>query len=167
MLPHSYVGSYSSEKGHHFLHKPWILASSKSAETFIMVSISYMPTIKYWRNLGSIVDKAKQKIPKECRIGDTCFTSFATIRSNLFTRHPKNLNHVHRDSNDLLSVIIIWGTDVNGDEKNIYEGFNMNDIGKIAHALKHSHRRHVIGAFDKSLHGGPLTISRWSVDEIH
>ena len=59
MLPHSYVGSYSGEKGRHFLHKPWILASSKSAETFIMVSISYMPTIKYWRNLGSIVDKAK------------------------------------------------------------------------------------------------------------
>ena len=67
-----------------------------------MVSISDMPTIKYWKNLVSIMDKSKYNIPKQCRIGDTCFTSFATIGSNLFTRHPKNLNHVHRDSNNLL-----------------------------------------------------------------
>ena len=102
MLPRPYVGIYSVEKGHQFLHKPWILVLAKSVETLIMVSIIDMPTIKYWQNLGSIMDKAKQKIPKEYRIGDTCFTSFATIGGNLFTRHPKNLNHVHRDSNNLL-----------------------------------------------------------------
>ena len=32
----------------------------------------------------------------------------------------------------------------------------MNNTGKIAHALKHSHRRHVIGAFDKKLHKGSI-----------
>ena len=37
MLPRPYVGSYSGEKGHQFLHKPWILALDKSVETFIMV----------------------------------------------------------------------------------------------------------------------------------
>ena len=26
MLPRPYVGNYSGEKGHQFLHKPWILA---------------------------------------------------------------------------------------------------------------------------------------------
>ena len=114
MLPRPYVGGYSGEKGHHFLHKPWILALYKSVETFIMVSISDMPTIKYWQNLASIMDKAKQKIPKECRIGDTCFTSFATIGGNLYTRHVKNLNRLHRDSKYFLSVIIILGIDVNG-----------------------------------------------------
>ena len=30
----------------------------------------------------------------------------------------------------------------------------MNDVGKRAHVLKHSHRRCVIGAFDKHLHEG-------------
>ena len=63
MLPSPYVGSYSGEKGHHFLHKPWILALSKSVETFIMVSIIDTPTIKYWQNLESIMDTAKEKIP--------------------------------------------------------------------------------------------------------
>ena len=58
------MGSYSGEKGHQFLHKPWMLALAKSVETFIMVSISDMPTIKYCQNLGSIMDKAKEKIPK-------------------------------------------------------------------------------------------------------
>ena len=32
----------------------------------------------------------------------------------------------------------------------------MNDIGKIAHVLKHSHGRCVIGSYDKILHEGSL-----------
>ena len=42
-----------------------------------------MPTIKYWQNLGSTMDKVKEMIPKESIIVDTCFTSFATIGGNL------------------------------------------------------------------------------------
>ena len=57
------------------------------------------------------MDNAKERIPKQCIIGDTFFTSLATIGSNLFTISPNNINHVHKDSNDLLSVIIILGTD--------------------------------------------------------
>ena len=64
MLPHPYVGSYLGEKGHHFVQKPLILALTKSVETFIFVSISDIPTIKYWKNLGSTMDKAKEMIPK-------------------------------------------------------------------------------------------------------
>ena len=79
-----------------------------------MVSISDIPTVKYWQNLGTLSDKAKEKIPKQCRIGDTCFTSLATIGGNLFTRHPKNLNHVQKNSNTLLSMIIILATDIFG-----------------------------------------------------
>ena len=76
------------------------------------------------------MDKAKQNIPKECIIGDTCFTSFATIEGNLYTRHAKTVNHVQRDSRDLLSVIIILETYVNGGKIVLYDGENMNDIGK-------------------------------------
>ena len=75
-----------------------------------------MSTIKYWQNLGSNMDKAKEMIPKECRIGDTCFTSLATIGGNLYTRHRKNLNHVQKYSKDLLSMTIILGTYVHGGE---------------------------------------------------
>ena len=66
-----------------------------------------MPTIKYWKHLGRITEDAKLMIPTECRIGDTCFTSLVTIGGNLYTIHVKNLYHVHKDSKDLLSVIII------------------------------------------------------------
>ena len=75
-----------------------------------------MPNIKYWQNLETIMDKAKEKIPKQCRIGDTYFTSLETIGGNLFTGNPRNINHIHIYSNDLLSVIIIFGTDVHGGE---------------------------------------------------
>ena len=79
MLPRLYVGSNVSEKGHQLFQKPWILALAKSAEIFIHVSINDMPNIKYWQNLGLTMDKAKEKIPKQCRIGDSCFTSLETI----------------------------------------------------------------------------------------
>ena len=72
-----------------------------------MVSISDMPTVQYWKILRDLLYKAKENIPKQCRMGDTCFTSVATIGVNLFTRHTKNLNRVHKDSNDILPVIII------------------------------------------------------------
>ena len=93
-----------------------------------MIFISDTPTIKYWKILGNIIDKAKQKIPKECRISDTCFTSFATIGGNLFTIKSKNINHVNGDSENLLSVIIILRTDVDGEETFIYYGYIMNYI---------------------------------------
>ena len=94
MLPRPYVGSYSSERGH----------QTKSLETFVPISISDMPTIKYCQNLGTMMDTEKEKIPKQFGISDTCFTSLETIGGNLFTRHPRKLNNAHKDSNDLLSV---------------------------------------------------------------
>ena len=124
MFPRPYLGSYSGEKGHEIMQQSWIIAFAKSVETFIIVSINEMPTIKYWQNLGRTMNKAKQMIPNECRISDTYFTSLATIGGNLYTRHSKNLNHVHKDSKDILSVIIILGTDVHGVET----VFNMERI---------------------------------------
>ena len=73
-----------------------------------------MPTVKYWQNLGRNTEKETAVIPKEYRIGDTCFTSLATIGGNLHTRHVKNVNHVRKDSKNILLVIIILVTDVNG-----------------------------------------------------
>ena len=108
------------------------------------------------------MDEEKEKIPKDCRIGDTYFTLFATIGGNLYTRHANNLNHVHRNSKDLLSVIIILGTDVNVGETVFNDRDNMNDIGKRAHVLNHSHRRCIIGAFDKILHEGSIWTSHRS-----
>ena len=61
----------------------------------------------------------------------------ATIGGNLYTRHPKNLNHVHKDSKDLMSVIIILGTDVHGGETVFFNGESINDVGKRSHVLKH------------------------------
>ena len=72
------------------------------------------------------MDKAKEKIPKQCIIGDTCFKKFANIGGNLFTRHSKNLDRVHKDSNDLLSVIIILVKNVHGGETVFNDGENMN-----------------------------------------
>ena len=82
------------------------------------------------------------------------FYFIATIGGNLHTKNANSLNHIHKDSKYLLSVIIILGTNINDDETGFYDGENMNDIGKRAHVLNHSHGRCDIGSFDKILHEG-------------
>ena len=80
----------------------------------------------------------------------------ATIGGNLFTIHPKNIDNLQKDSNNLLSVIIILGKNVHGGETVFYDGEDMNEIGKRAHVMKHSHGRCVVGPFDKILHEGSI-----------
>ena len=55
MLPRPYTESYSGEKGHQFLWANWVLALVKQVETFVMVSISDMLSIKYCQKLGKNV----------------------------------------------------------------------------------------------------------------
>ena len=51
---------------------------------------------KVMEDFGKIMVCAKDETPKECIIGDTWFTSLSTIGANLFTRHLKNINCVHK-----------------------------------------------------------------------
>ena len=51
ILPHQYVGSYESEKVNLFLKEKLIVDLEKLVELFLVVSISDIPTIKYWKNL--------------------------------------------------------------------------------------------------------------------
>ena len=75
-----------------------------------------------WKILGSMMDKAKQQIPKQWRIGDTCVTALVTFGGNLFTRNPRNIIHGNEDINDLLSVIIILGINVYGGKTKVLMG---------------------------------------------
>ena len=75
----------------------------------------------------------------------------------------KNLIHAHIDSRDILLAIIILGTGVSGGETVFNDGENMNDIGKRAHVLKHSHGRCVIGSLNKVLHEGSIWTGHRSV----
>ena len=72
LLPFPYKGSHPGDKGRQFFPEPWILALSQTVETCVMVSISDMPAVKYWKFLGSLLDRAKEKTPKQCIISDTC-----------------------------------------------------------------------------------------------
>ena len=88
------------------------------------------------------------------------FTSLATIGGDLFTRHPKSLNRLHKESTDSLSVIITLVTNVNGKET-VFNGMTLNCIGKISHVLKNSNGRCVVSSFDRNLDQGSIwTIHR-------
>ena len=63
----------------------------------------------------------------------------------------KNLNHVQKDNNNILSVIIFLGTNVQGGEI-VFNRDKMNYIVKIELVLNHSYRSWFIGAFDKNVY---------------
>ena len=63
----------------------------KSVELFVMEYISDMLGLNYWYTSEKVMVCAKENIPKELIIDDTCFTSFATIGGNLFTIHFKKI----------------------------------------------------------------------------
>ena len=121
MLPRTYTRSYSVDKGRHFLQKNIYSCIRQIIWNIYYGFNKWHANYKYWHNLGTFLDKAKEKIHEQFIIGDTCFMSLVTIGGDFFTIHSNNLNHVHEDSNDILSVIIILGTYFHGGKNNLIE----------------------------------------------
>ena len=107
---------------------------------------------QYWSHLKLKLEKAKEFLPSTCRIGKTIFTSMAVIGGRLYRNHPKNLNHMHKDVKDFVSVIITLGKYIIGGDAVFYDGVKSCDFGNRAHILKHSHGRMVFGPFEKVFH---------------
>ena len=80
----------------------------------------------------------------------------AVIGGKIFSNYPKNLNHVYKDSKDLISVIITLGKDISGGDTVFYDGVKISDLGSRAHILKHLHGRMIFGPFEKVFHEGTL-----------
>ena len=68
----------------------------------------------------------------------------------------KHINNEHKETNDLLKVIITLGKDDNGDETVLKYIRTMKDTGKRTHVLKHSQGVCVVTAFDKIQHEGSI-----------
>ena len=76
------------------------------------------------------------------------------IGGNIYSNHPKNLNHVHKDSKDMVSVIITVGKDISGGYTVFYDRVKESDLGSRAHILKHLHGRIIFSPFEKVFHEG-------------
>ena len=77
------------------------------------------------------------------------FTSMAVIGGKLYSNQPKNLNHVHKDSKDMVFVIITVGKYISGGDTVFYDGVKTSDLGSRSHILKHLHGRIIFGSFEK------------------
>ena len=85
------------------------------------------------------------------------------VGGKLFSNNPKNINHVHKDTKDLLSIIITLGTDIRGGDTMFYDGVKKYDLVSKAHAQKHLHGRAFFGPFEKCYHKctiwrGPISV---------
>ena len=81
------------------------------------------------------------------------FTSMAVIGGKLFSNHPKNLNHVHKDSKYLVSVRITVGKYIRGRDTTFYDAVKTYDFRSRAHVLNFLHRRMIFGPFEKNYEG--------------
>ena len=59
-------------------------------------------------NFEKKLEKAKEILPSTFRIGETIFTSMAVIGGKLYSSQPKNLNHVHKDTNLCFLLLYLW-----------------------------------------------------------
>ena len=75
----------------------------------------------------------------------------AVIGGRIFINHPKNLNHVHKDGKDLVSVLITLGVNISGGGAVFYDGVKTSDLRSRYHVKKHLYRRMIFGPFEKKL----------------
>ena len=133
-----------------------MLDCTGQAETFVWECIEKRITKKYWFILKKNLTIAKEKILSKYRIGETCFTSIAVIGGKLFSNHPKNMNHVHKYTKYLLSVIITLGTNISGRNTVFNDRVKISDLGNRSHVLKYLHVIMVFGPFEKCFHEGTI-----------
>ena len=72
----------------------------------------------------------------------------AVIGGRLVSNHHKNLNHVHKDSNNLVYFIITLGENISGGDTVFYDGVKTSDLGIRSHILKFLHERMIFDPFE-------------------
>ena len=72
------------------------------------------------------------------------------IGGRLYSNRPKNLNHVHKDSKYLVSVIISLGGNISGGDTVFYDVVKTSELGSRAHVLKCLHGRMIFCPFEKN-----------------
>ena len=77
-------------------------------------------------NFEKQLEKTKEILPSTCTIGGTVFTHKAVIGGKLYSNKPKNINHVHKDSKDMVSVIITVGKNIIGGDTVFYDGVKIS-----------------------------------------
>ena len=58
------------------------------------------------------------------------------ISGKLFSSHHQNMNHVHKDSKDLVYVIIDMENDISGGDTVFYDGVKISNLRSRSHILK-------------------------------
>ena len=82
---------------------------------------------------------------------------------NLFSNHPKNMDHVYKYIKDVVAVIITMVTNISRGDTMFYDGVN-HQIWEIElTSKKNSHGRMIFGQFEIFFHGGSLQIEHRAV----
>ena len=85
--------------------------------------------MKYWYHKRCNIRRDNEKIPQKCRIINTCLTYLKFIGGKLYSANTKNTNHIYKDQNYLLSVIITFGQIFSGGETVFNCGIRLYDLG--------------------------------------
>ena len=73
----------------------------------------------------------------------------AIIGGKLFSNSPNNNNHVYKDENDFLLVVITLGTNVSGGDTFFYDRFRIYTLGIRARVFNFLHGKFIAGPFEE------------------
>ena len=62
------------------------------------------------------------------------------------------MNHVHKETKYIVSVIITVGKDTSGGNNVFYDGVKTSNLGSIAHIWKHLYGRMILSPFEFFFH---------------
>ena len=74
----------------------------------------------------------------------------AVICGRLFSNNSQNMNRVHKDSKDLVSVTITLGKYISVGDTVFYDGVKTYELGNRAHVLKNLHGIMIISPFGEN-----------------
>ena len=110
---------------------------------------------QYWSNLKEKLRRQKESYHQHVELGKL-FTSMASTGSKFFIDHNKNMNHGHKDSKSLVSVIITMGNNIRGGYIVFYAGVKTFVLGSRAHVFKQLPWKNDIWSIWKKIHEGNL-----------
>ena len=91
----------------------------------------------------------KDNVPEELRVCGTMFNAMALVGDL-----RDGTNHIHVDKNDLCSLIIMLGKDIEGGSTRYYDGPNAGNSGNIVHEEPFVHGKFQVGPYETTVHDG-------------
>jgi hypothetical protein len=144
IVPRPNTASREGKPGFLALKRPSIIQLAQDAEKQMLRYLS-----EHDPKTLEMCQWFKDNVPEELRVCGTMFNAMALVGDL-----RDGTNHIHVDKNDLCSLIIMLGKDIEGGSTRYYDGPNAENPGNIVHEEPFVHGKYQVGPYEATVHDG-------------